>query len=86
MENLPQALQLLLVGMLTVFVILLVVIYLGKELIFFINKFAPEEKVVKKTVSAPSASTVDANTQAIIRAAVSQLTGGKGTASKIQKV
>ena len=37
MENLPEALKLLTVGMLTVFTILLIVIYLGKGLIAFVN-------------------------------------------------
>ena len=42
MENIPEALKLLVVGMLTVFAILLIVIYLGKALIAFVNKFIHE--------------------------------------------
>ena len=41
------ALQLLLVGMITVFLVLLIVIYLGKFLIWAVNKWAPEEQVAK---------------------------------------
>ena len=41
MENIPEALKLLAVGMLTVFAILLIVINLGKFLIAIVNKIAP---------------------------------------------
>lgn len=81
------ALQLLLVGMITVFLVLLIVIGLGKALIWAINKWAPEEKVTKKAASAAKAiSAIDAHTKAIIDAAISQITGGKGHASKITKM
>ncbi len=43
MENLNIALLLMVVGMATVFAILLIVIYLGKGLIALVNKYAPEE-------------------------------------------
>ena len=85
MENIPEALKLLTVGMLTVFTILLIVIYLGKGLIAFINRFAPEEvKDVKtaKVVQTP----VDVNTTAIINEAVKQITAGKGHATNIRKL
>ena len=45
MENLNIALLLMIVGMATVFAILLIVIYLGKGLIALVNKYAPEEVV-----------------------------------------
>lgn len=86
MENLNQAFGLLAVGMLTVFAILLIVINLGKLLIAIVNKIAPGEGVKKavKTAAAPVA--VDAQTQSIIKAAVDQLTGGKGQVTKITKL
>ena len=43
MENLNIALLLMVVGMATVCAILLSVIYLGKEMIVLVNKYAPEE-------------------------------------------
>ena len=43
MENIETAILLMVVGMATVFVILLIVIYLGKLLITLANKYAPEE-------------------------------------------
>lgn len=48
MENIETGLLLMVVGMTTVFAILLIVIYLGKGLIALVNKYAPEEVVVKK--------------------------------------
>ena len=87
MENLNEAIKLLVIGMLTVYLILLIVIYLGKALIALVNRFAPEEAPTRKQVaSQPSQGTVDAQTQTIIQAAVSQLTEGKGKATKITKI
>ena len=67
------ALQLLIVGMLTVFAVLLIVINLGKLLIWAVNKWAPEEAVAKKAAPAQDAT-------------ISQITGGKGRAEKITKL
>jgi oxaloacetate decarboxylase gamma subunit len=47
MENMETALLLLVVGMGTVFAILLLLIYLGKFLIALVNKYAPEEEVAE---------------------------------------
>ena len=81
------ALQLLVVGMVTVFLVLLIVIYLGKLLIWAVNKWAPKETVAKKVAPAAKAiEAIDANTKAIIDATISQITGGKGRASKITKL
>ena len=41
----------MIVGMTTVFAILLIVINLGKGLIVLVNKYAPEEIIVKKQVT-----------------------------------
>ena len=51
MENLNIALLLMVVGMATVFAILLIVIYLGKCLIALVNKYAPEEVVPAKAAA-----------------------------------
>lgn len=48
MENLETALLLMVVGMATVFAILLIVIYLGKLLVSLVNKYAPEEQLPAK--------------------------------------
>lgn len=82
------ALQLMVVGMLTVFCILIIVILLGTALIKLVNKYAPEEVQAKKSVAAANNAVqqVDATVKAVIDAAVAQITGGKGRASKITKL
>lgn len=89
MENIETGLLLMAVGMTTVFAILLIVINLGKGLIVLVNKYAPEEMVVKKQVTpqrqAP-ATGIPSQTTAAIVSAISVMTGGKGKVVKIEKL
>ena len=82
------ALQLMVVGMLTVFCILLIVIGLGTLLIKLVNKYAPEEVTSQKPVAAAqsAAQQVDATVKTVIDAVVAQITGGKGHTEKITKL
>ena len=85
MENLNTALLLMVVGMATVFAILLIVIYLGKGLIALVNKYAPEEvSSAKSAASGPAA--IPANVMAAISAAVTVVTQGKGKVAKVEKI
>lgn len=90
MENIKTGLLLMVVGMTTVFAILLIVIYLGKGLITLVNKYAPEEVIVKKQTvtqaAAAQAGNVSGKTTAAIVAAVSMVTGGQGKVTKIEKI
>ena len=83
MENISLGLLLMLVGMVTVFVILLIVIYGSRLLIRIINKIAPEE-----APAAAKAAAKDDNSavRPILEAAVAQLTGGKGHIVNIKKL
>ena len=82
-----EALQLMAIGMVTVFCILLIVIFLGTVLIKLVNKFAPEEVVAKKMAPAANAvQQVDATVKAVIDATIAQITGGKGHATKSTKL
>ncbi len=83
MENIVLGLLLIVVGMATVFLILLIVIYLGKYLIILVNKYAPEEFVQKVPSVNPTKDTgaVDA-----IKSAVDILTAGKGQVIKVEKL
>ena len=55
MENIEMAFLLMVVGMATVFLILLIVIGLGKLLIVLVNKYAPEEELpVRKHATEPA--------------------------------
>lgn len=85
MENLNTALLLMMVGMTTVFAILLIVIYLGKGLIALVNKYAPEEAVPVKSAASASAA-IPGNILAAISAAVTVVTQGKGKVSKVEKI
>lgn len=86
MENtIFQALQLLAVGMITVFLILSIVIGLGKALISVVNRIEPEENNAKKTPD-NGKTNIDNTTISIINAAVNQITGGKGKVQKIEKI
>lgn len=83
MENLETALLLIVVGMTTVFAILLIVIYLGKFLIYLVNKYAPEEILSVKKIAEPAP--IPANILAAITAAVNVVTSNKGKIVKIEK-
>lgn len=86
MENLGIGIQLMAVGMSTVFLILLIVIWGGKLLISAVNKIAPEEVASPKKSPAAAPATVDAGTMAILQQVVSQITGGKGKVASARKL
>lgn len=80
-----QALFLMLVGMITVFVVLILVVLLGNGIIMFVNKFFPEEKVAAKP-SIATAPAINANVYSAICSAVSTVTGGKGNVVDVKKI
>jgi len=84
MENLQTALLLMAVGMITVFLILLIVIYLGKLLISLVNKYAPEEAPVKKAIQRTQEA-IPGHVLAAITAAVNVVTHNKGKIVKVEK-
>lgn len=86
MENIETAFLLMVVGMATVFVILLIVIYLGKLLIALVNKYAPEEVVPAKQEASRGAAPIQGNILAAITAAVNVVTQGKGKITKVEKL
>lgn len=87
MENLNTAFLLMVVGMTTVFAILLIVINLGKGLIALVNKYAPAEEMPAKAGAAANApAPVPANILAAISAAVTVVTQGKGKVAKVERI
>lgn len=82
-QPINEALTLMVIGMITVFVILSLVVVLGKILILTVNKFFPEE-----TVSQVTSFSTKGNTKKIaaITATVEFLTGGKGKITGIRKL
>ncbi len=79
MGNIILGLQLMLIGMVTVFAILMLVIFGSRLLIFLLNKLAPAETVRKK------AGAVDVPMD-VLQQAVSQITGGKGHIVNVTKI
>ncbi len=80
-----EASLLMAIGMATVFVVLLIIIFLGGLLIKTVNKFFPEEvKPVAKAAAAVQA--VDQNIQEAINKAIMAISGGKKQAQKIEKI
>lgn len=72
--ELTTALTLLAIGMITVFVVLLVVVLTGNLLIRLVNKISKEPT-----------SQISNSTVAVLTAAVESFTGGKGRITKIEK-
>ena len=90
MDNFGLGLLLMVVGMITVYFILLLVIGLGKGLIILVNKYSPEQVVTvrpaKDRMRVPAHKALpDQPTAAAIVSAVSVLTGGQGKVTKIEK-
>ena len=83
MEKISIGLELMGIGMVTVFAILLIVIFGSRLLITVINRIAPEESKPEK--AAPAADDTAA-VRPVLDAAVAQLTGGKGHIVKITKI
>lgn len=81
-DKFVEALLLMAIGMLTVFTVLLIIIFLGNLLIKTVNKFFPEEaKPVVQKVQA-----IDANVQEAIKKAIMAISGGKQSAQNIEKL
>ncbi len=80
MENLNEALFLLVVGMLTVFVILMLVVAVGNLIILFTNRLMPPPGDAEK------GKHIDPKKLAVIVAAVDIVTKGKGKIANIEKI
>ncbi|MDR2040675.1 MAG: OadG family protein [Bacteroidales bacterium] len=87
MTDFQTGLLLFLVGFPTVFLILCLVIALGKGLILFVNKYIPAE-LPRKAVQAVQSdqSQISPNIISAIVTAISTVTGGKGKVTKIEKM
>lgn len=83
MSNLGLGFLLMAVGMVTVFLILLIVIYGSQLLVRLVNKIAPEEEKPAKNIAQEA---VPASVKSVLDAAVAQLTGGKGHITKVTQI
>jgi oxaloacetate decarboxylase gamma subunit len=86
-ELLQSAFSLLLIGMITVFAILGLVVLTGRLLIYLVNRFDPQTRDrfigTPKTIFKPK--TIPRAQLAAITAAVEAITEGKGKISHIEK-
>ncbi len=82
MNQINEALLLLSVGMGTVFVVLLLVIFVCRCIILLINRWFPEQAAV---VADKMSDTIPAGVIAAITSAVNIVSGGKAKIVKIEK-
>jgi len=83
MQPMNEAVSIMIVGMMTVFFILFLIVFIGNSIIKLSNKYLPEtvEVVKAKKRSEPSN-----NTYAAIEAAIDIVTKGRGKATSIKKI
>jgi len=86
MENLEKALSLLGIGMVTVFIVLALVVIVGNLLIRFANAIVQETDTAPDNVPDPASSGISSQKIAAITSAIHQLSGGKATVEKIEKL
>ncbi len=78
------ALELLGVGMITVFFVLFLVVSIGDLIIKLVNKYIPEQAI--EVVPPAKNPIIDNKIVSVITATVNVVTGGKGRITKIEKV
>ncbi len=88
-EQLNTALLVLIVGMLTVFTVLFLVVQTGRLLIFLVNKYGPTPQAIKRPVKRQKAQPVEESVfskkkLAAIITAVDIVTEGKGRVTAIE--
>jgi oxaloacetate decarboxylase gamma subunit len=86
MSEMEIALELLGVGMVTVFIILALVVVLGDLIIRFVNRFMPEVQKASIPANEPVANQSNPKKLAAIVSAINIVTNGKGRATKIEKI
>jgi len=94
-ENISEAILILVIGMITVFIILGLVVLTGQILIRITNQFAPEVKESPKGIGViaptnnnalPNNSKINKKKLAAIIGTVELITRGKGRIEKIEKI
>jgi oxaloacetate decarboxylase gamma subunit len=83
MQPINEAVSIMLVGMVTVFFILFVIVGIGNVIIRLSNKYLPEETGKEKAQKSKNPSN---NTYAAIEAAIEIVTKGKGKVTNTKKI
>lgn len=81
-----QAFTLMIVGMITVFAVLGLVIAMGNALIRFVNKYVPEVEAPAPKAAAPASAAIAPDVKSAIELAVAKITSNKGRIEKIEKI
>ena len=76
----------MIVGMITVFAVLFIIIQLSNLLIRIVNKVAPEEKKKQPAVAAPAPVAVAPDVMEAIRQVVEKITEGKGLVAGVKRI
>lgn len=82
-ESLQTALSLMVIGMLTVFTVLLLVVWGGKFLIFLTNRYLSEDRASETLITERKKNK---NSLVVLTAVVEHLTSGKGRIQSIKKL
>jgi len=86
MENIGFGLELMVIGMVTVFLILILIIFMGKLLISFVNRFPEKEMPVQKTRENSAPASVNPTVRNVLEETVRQITNGRGHITNITKL
>ncbi len=86
MSDISQAIELLAVGMITVFTILTMVFFLGRFIIFVVNRYLPEITPLSVNKASRSSAPISNKHIAILTSVVHKVTKGKGHPSHIEKI
>ena len=86
MTEMEIALELLGVGMVTVFLILSLVVLLGNSIIWFVNRFVPEIEKATAVISGNPEPKQYPRKLAVIVSAVNKVTNGAARITKIEKL
>ena len=81
-ESLSTALQLLVIGMISVFFILSLVVFLAKVLIYFVNKYPVE---LDQEFEFDKGS-ISKHNLAVLNSAIETITKGKGVIKSVKKI
>jgi Na+-transporting methylmalonyl-CoA/oxaloacetate decarboxylase gamma subunit len=86
MSDISQAIELLAVGMITVFTILTMVFFLGRFIIFVVNRYLPEITPIALKKTTQSSTSISNIHIAVLTSVVHKVTKGKGHLSHIEKI
>jgi len=84
-DNFGIAIELLGIGMTTVFLILFLVVFIGFLIIKFVNRFMPQVQALP-VVAKKITSAIHPDKMAAIVSAVQTVTNGKGKVVKVEKL